>query len=298
MEINVFLRKSFESALWGASHLRSANFVNAAHSIEQMFQKLVISSSDSVTGLVQRTFFFERLMETLEEKLPHFEKTGECVWAPDVEVNFIAGDLAFLAYYNAMSHAKGDEVLVRMAQIFKHRFIDSWVARMGGDEFAAFTTTPVQQTYAMMQAVSEEVSEKPLQYLNLGHASLADVWTFFEGYGVPTTRRLKTAANVLADIAMTRAQIKKIYERIDLFVDLYRRHDGSYEDLVAVARKGAAGVEDTHIAEWAIRLEAGENIAPECLIFALEKKRTAMRDAGPYYAAIFEVAERTFFTPR
>lgn len=109
------------------------------------------SLHDSLTGLPNRTFFLERLEETLDmsRKLP--ERTF-AVLMLDIDM--------FKRINDSLGHQAGDKLLIEVGKRIKHclRPIDT-VARMGGDEFAVLIddfSTP-QQVIQIIRDIRNEI---------------------------------------------------------------------------------------------------------------------------------------------
>ncbi|MBL8511573.1 MAG: REC domain-containing diguanylate cyclase, partial [Betaproteobacteria bacterium] len=90
-----------------------------------------LSLYDSLTGLPNRSLFFDRLNRELKIAL----RTGRPFAVLQIDLNL------FKEINDRYGHAAGDAVLTEVAQRFKSalRDIDT-VARLGGDEFAAILT--------------------------------------------------------------------------------------------------------------------------------------------------------------
>ncbi|GAA0426151.1 putative bifunctional diguanylate cyclase/phosphodiesterase [Streptomyces luteireticuli] len=94
------------------------------------------ATHDDLTGLPNRTLFFERLGSSLEPGSPHGH-FGLCYLDLD----------GFKAVNDSLGHAVGDQLLVAVAERLRgcatapHEL----VARLGGDEFVALTTGPAAQ---------------------------------------------------------------------------------------------------------------------------------------------------------
>ncbi|TIH20142.1 EAL domain-containing protein [Marinifilum sp. JC120] len=109
------------------------------------------SLHDSLTGLPNRTFFLERLEETLDMTRKRPERSF-AVLMLDIDM--------FKRINDSLGHQAGDELLVEVAKRIKHclRSVDT-VARMGGDEFAVLIddfSTP-QQVIQIIRNIRNEI---------------------------------------------------------------------------------------------------------------------------------------------
>lgn len=109
------------------------------------------SLHDSLTGLPNRTFFLERLEETLDLSRRTPEKTF-VVLMLDIDM--------FKRINDSLGHQAGDELLIEVGKRIKYclRSTDT-VARMGGDEFAVLIndfTTP-QQVINIIRKIRNEI---------------------------------------------------------------------------------------------------------------------------------------------
>ncbi|MEC4020618.1 putative bifunctional diguanylate cyclase/phosphodiesterase [Streptomyces sp. H27-D2] len=95
------------------------------------------ATHDALTGLPNRTMFFERLDEALDPDrgASHF---GVCYLDLD----------GFKAVNDSLGHAVGDQLLVAVAQTLQRCVSgpDQLIARLGGDEFVALVTGPPERT--------------------------------------------------------------------------------------------------------------------------------------------------------
>ncbi|WP_320007763.1 EAL domain-containing protein [Maridesulfovibrio sp.] len=114
------------------------------------------SLHDSLTGLPNRTYFLERLEETLDlsRKIP--ERTF-AVLMLDIDM--------FKRINDSLGHQAGDELLIKVGKRIKEclRPVDT-VARMGGDEFAVLIedfSTP-QQVIQIIRDIRNEI-RKPVK---------------------------------------------------------------------------------------------------------------------------------------
>lgn len=111
------------------------------------------SIRDSLTGLYNRRFFDEQAT-SLYAQARRYQQP----------LTFVVGDLDYFKRINdRFSHAVGDEVLRRLARIFRTDMRESdVVARYGGEEFVlALTNTPAPQAAAACEKLRRAVEAYP-----------------------------------------------------------------------------------------------------------------------------------------
>jgi diguanylate cyclase (GGDEF)-like protein len=263
-----------------------------ATELSQLLDERIEDNLDPVTGLVQRRFFMRALMQEVGKQLPELETSGMIpVRLPSLIV--LVGDLAFLNYFNSISHRMGDQVLTRTGQILNDEFSTGIVSRIGGDEFAVLTTDllgVVLETRDMAQIL---ISATPYNQLDIEYATIADVRDLLTLFPLPEERRVKFVVNALIDIAMARAQIAKYYERVALLVKTYLEDKSLYGEIINYARKGAGNITDAEVEKFAERVSSGDDISQDCLTYAITVKQKSA-EGSPYDQAVMVIAQLIF----
>lgn len=273
-----------------------------AENLGALIADFITSRIDPITGLVQRRVFFETLAEQLEEDFPDFRKSGTIDHTVDSPV-VLVGDLAFLNLFNSISHERGDEVLARVGSILAKHFPDCWVGRLGGDEFGVWNGDYMLSDILHRKVLAEtEITTEPDgsyevtaigQYIDIEDATLRDVF-LYQQMGGTIHPSYSALAQVLFNIAMTRAQVTKCYKRLTLLIQASLLNDGTYEKLIPYARKGAGNVTDKEIQDFATIASTNEDVSPRCLQFAIDRRRLSIED-DLNASKIFEVATRIFY---
>jgi GGDEF domain-containing protein len=243
------------------------------------------------TGAVARVFFFERLHDHIETLFPSLKRNARI----NIQGQFhiFVGDVAYLQFWNSISHSHGDDMLRKIVEAFLENFRDcAWVGRIGGDEIALFAGDVEDSTLLQkLEAAQQKISKTPMLAIDVGNASLDDLESFLRIHPFPRGDRIKFAGKVLYDIAMARAQIAKIAERLRILRALYNENDGSFEELFPYAQKGA------QVTRGIIRRRFSrmndETFRLGALNYALTKKRVAM-SITPFDTAVFNVARIIF----
>jgi diguanylate cyclase (GGDEF)-like protein len=295
-KFKAYCKERYLGALKGVLLLQKISADDYADSIKMLLRDFLMSNIDTVTDLVQRAFFFARLIEALKTMFPHFEETGEFTLPFEADQFGVAmGDLAFLGYFNKQSHRKGDAILRRVARLLAKYFRKlGWVVRYGGDEFAILFLRCLESEIArLLTKVQDDFGKRPMHYIDMGYATLVDVEDYFSRCGVPSERRIKRVAQVLVDVAMARAQIAKISTRILLFTKLYAQKPKQYQKYIGTARKGAGDITDHEIEAFATRFTGGEDLTQVALEYAFNVKWNAMR-GDAHDACVFAVAKSFF----
>jgi diguanylate cyclase (GGDEF)-like protein len=111
------------------------------------------SITDPLTGLRNRRAFLERL----DDEIRHFEAGG-----PPVAVVLLDVD-GFKPYNDSFGHPAGDQVLKRIAELFRERIRSNDVlARIGGDEFAVLLPgTDAEGGYVLAERLRRSVEDAP-----------------------------------------------------------------------------------------------------------------------------------------
>jgi len=115
------------------------------------------STRDSLTGLVNRRYFFERFRSEKMKYESSDVKFGIAIFDADnfKQINDVYG------------HDAGDTVLQKISDVARKFFKDDVVARIGGEEFAVFSTEiEHNHFYEKMEAFRQEVAELELNYFN------------------------------------------------------------------------------------------------------------------------------------
>lgn len=259
----------------------------------QKFQDRIDSDIDQITGLLQRRYFMKELTIAVKK---HFPRLAEGVLPDDGNLVVLVGDLAFLSYFNAISHNTGNAVLSRVGTIL-HKYFEphgAAVGRIGGDEFAVFMESSPDKALQIKEEISAEVKEEDRHILDIEFATVSDVRDLEKLILLPDELRVKWVVNALVDIAMARAQIVKYYARIGYLSSVYVNDQPFFKLLINHARKGAANITDAELMDFVRRMESGEDISLDCLKFAIQRKQENMTKEGQYETAIFTVAVKMF----
>lgn len=146
--------------------------LESKNELEIMNKKLEFSSYfDYLTGLNNRNYF--------EEVFPRIDHID------NYPISLVLADVNGLKLLNdAFGHLVGDKALVEAARILKETFNESEVARIGGDEFAVFSTKiPQSEVYQKMGEIRKKCSEIEIEAmklsLSLGYAVKDDESTTF-----------------------------------------------------------------------------------------------------------------------
>ena len=101
--------------------------------------------TDQMTGLINKSSFESIVSERL--------KAGE----NEMNVVFAMFDMDnFKQINDNLGHAKGDEVIVKMAELLKEGFDDTFtIGRIGGDEFAVYKNYYIEEKEAVMKIFDE-----------------------------------------------------------------------------------------------------------------------------------------------
>lgn len=109
------------------SYVSVAVFIDIRDRIEAKQQLRTLAYYDTLTGLANRTLFFDRVRVAIRRA--RRSNRGLVVLVADLD--------EFKQINDSYGHASGDELLEKVAQIFRERIRESdTVCRMGGDEFA------------------------------------------------------------------------------------------------------------------------------------------------------------------
>ncbi len=268
-------------------------FTRAAGDLKRLVADFIAMQIDPVTGLVQRRVFFETLIEYLRLEFPDFETTGELGDVDSTKLVVSVGDLAFLNFFNATSHALGDSVLKRVSGILMSESKNSWLGRLGGDEIGIWTSIGLNRALEMKKEAERKISSEPDHYVDTEYATAVDVKEFVERHS-EIERTYSVLAQIFFDIAMARAQITKCYKRLDILIRAFLTNDGSYQKLIPYGRKGAGNVTDRQIESFARSVNNGTDVSIPCMEFALRFREEAMQ-GDPYEQAIFIVASKIFY---
>jgi GGDEF domain-containing protein len=274
--------------------IRLAGQTARADAIMQLLDDYVGVLIDSVTGLVQRTFFFMRLTETLQGLYESVSGNTDALFKKYSRWGLLVGDLAFLNFFNSISHSFGNEVLAWLGKVLTTLFPHCWVGRLGGDEVGVFNPDYASDGYETgLAAMQEILAGEKLRRVDLGEATLGDVAELAKIHPLPDDRAIKFITQALFDIAMCRAQIAKYYARLEFLVRILRDSPELYANIIDHARKGAGGVSDAEVQGYLDRSNNGDDLTVELFLRALETKAASMR-GDPYEEAVFRVAESVF----
>ena len=284
-------REKFPKMYWLLDWFEERGLTGFAQELRHILEDRTEDSLDPVTGLVQRRYFMRDLMQNANAQLPELEESG--ILSKDCRIIVFAGDFAFLNFFNAQSHARGDEVLYRAGEILVEVFPNCLVCRFGGDEFVILIIDPLPIALQRKKRAQSMIAEEPYNILDIEYATMDDVKELLNLFPLPKERRVKFVVQALIDIAMARAQIAKCLERIKLLIDAYIADTGIYEELIDYARKGAGNISDSEVRVLAAQAKAGQNISLDCLAFALNAREKKM-SGDLYTEAVFKVAENIF----
>lgn len=129
---------------------------------------LYLSIHDSLTGLYNRRYFYQRLQEEVERA----KRQGRHLALLILDVDH------FKDYNDTHGHLEGDEVLRTLAQILNsciRQNVDT-VYRYGGDEFAVLLVeTDLEQAKKVAERIRRAFAQKKIDHctLSLGAASLS-----------------------------------------------------------------------------------------------------------------------------
>ena len=111
----------------GSSYVSVAVFIDIRDRIEAKQQLRTLAYYDTLTGLANRTLFFDRVKVAIRRA--RRGNRGLVVMVADLD--------DFKQINDGYGHASGDELLEKVAQILRERIRESdTVCRLGGDEFA------------------------------------------------------------------------------------------------------------------------------------------------------------------
>jgi diguanylate cyclase (GGDEF)-like protein len=137
--VGVLKVMSPQPAHFGTTHIQALMLISevvgsAIHWCSQYDRDTLFwrATHDELTGLANRSLFFDRLNQYLLMSTRHAQRVG-----------VLAIDMDGLKEVNdALGHAAGDMALVEFSQLLRHaaRMTDT-VARIGGDEFAVLLTS-------------------------------------------------------------------------------------------------------------------------------------------------------------
>lgn len=142
---------------------RNRDLITIMESLETTRTELDrLSREDPLTGLMNRREFAERFDSELRRAQRRISSTCVAMWDLD----------HFKRVNDAFGHTVGDDVLRRVAQVFKaHCRIDDLIARYGGEEFAmVLPETELKDALAICERIRAAIQAYPWSEL---HADLA-----------------------------------------------------------------------------------------------------------------------------
>lgn len=233
---------------------------------------------DPMTEMLRREWYFRFLSPALNRVK---QSSGRClVWF---------GDVTALNYQNSISYEQGDK-LIKAIGVLITRHIHGVSMRMGGDEFAGFST---KLSGSELDEASQRINDDLLQIdptyrIDIGYCTHADIERLRAISVQPSRPRSSssTDAQMAFDLASTDAQFRKYYSRVGFLVALRTQNQKIYEQIFPFARKGAGMITRRTI-------ERLVDMNPEGLrgyaIKAATRDRLKAAGSDPYRRAVLEV---------
>lgn len=290
-DVESVLRRRHAAALRAADGLsRMCDHASAA-AIRRLFADQVKAMTDPVSGLVNRIYFYKRLnAAVLRSRL---KGTPLVVGMSDV---------SYVNYFNYIGGNDAGDKLIRetatgLARVFGPTF--RVICRYGGDEFAMFGHGDAVNAMSLQAELNDHLIEKnPLYRLDLEFVTLKEILPCADALDITT---VKGIANLLCGAAGYRAQIAKIYNRMQMFAILSASNDPFLEAIYPFGGKGAGNPSMEGIQDLGRKVAGGASIDEECLLWALKvcadnARLEDQRMVTTRHMAVYEVASSVFLT--
>lgn len=145
-----------------------------------------ISFHDALTGVYNRAYFEEEL-----HRLEHRRSGAVAIAIVDVD--------GLKQVNDTWGHSKGDELLIKAAQILRHAVRqEDVVARIGGDEFAIILkNTEEMSVNIIFDRLTQALEQEKMKTEELAPLSLSFGYAFAAGPDISTVELYKTADNLM-----------------------------------------------------------------------------------------------------
>ena len=161
-----------------------------------------ISFHDALTGVYNRAYFEEEL-----HRLEHRRSGSVAIAIVDVD--------GLKRVNDTWGHSKGDELLVKAAQILRHTVrTEDVVARIGGDEFAIILKNTAESVVELIfQRLRQALEQEKLKTEELAPLSLSLGYAFASNPEISAVELFKTADNRMYQAKAQRYAEKKMLEQ-------------------------------------------------------------------------------------
>ena len=161
-----------------------------------------ISFHDALTGVYNRAYFEEEL-----HRLEHRRSGSVAIAIVDVD--------GLKRVNDTWGHSKGDELLVKAAQILRHTVrTEDVVARIGGDEFAIILKNTAESVLELIfQRLRQALEQEKLKPEELAPLSLSFGYAFTSKPEISAVELYKTADNRMYQAKAQRYAEKKLLDK-------------------------------------------------------------------------------------